>query len=504
MKRIYSRLLFALILLLGLLLRSQETVAQNFIFLIDQGRDMMAVKQIVYELQPTLIGPYTSLQGVFQGPFWYYLLAVPTILFNGDPWGAVLLMLLISIVVVLISYFWTRRLFGERAALITAFLLVVSPEAVAAATYSWNPHPMWLLIVFYIFSLYEVAYLKNKLLHLVLWPAIALMFHFQTALAVFILPATLIFLFIYDRKILYQKTVFYALLTASIFFIPQILFELRHDFLMMKSILNIFSGQDRGLFVGGENRDYMNVVKGNLSLLYYNFSTSFVRDGYLKNFPKIALITIVGSLLLQREFHLFSKKEWNFIFVAIAIVLIVWFFASFYPFPLRYWFFTGFQILYIFIFGLTLSKVFKWTIGKVAVLILTAFLLFYSGERLYTLYIHPPDDGGVAKIRGKIEAIDFIYADSKGEPFGLFIFTPPVYAYAYDYLIWWYGQRRYGYLPHQEKKGTFYTWIEVDPSKPWSYKGWLETVVKVGKPVEEVKLPSGFIVQKYVKEKNDY
>jgi len=81
--------LFLVILILGIVLRSQETISRNFVFLIDQGRDMMAVKSILYDHHLTLIGPYTSLQGVFQGPIWYYLLSVFTFLFGGDPWGSV-------------------------------------------------------------------------------------------------------------------------------------------------------------------------------------------------------------------------------------------------------------------------------------------------------------------------------------------------------------------------------------------------------------------------------
>jgi len=108
------------------------------------------------------------------------------------------------------------------------------------------------------------------------------------------------------------------------------------------------------------------------------------------------------------------------------------------------------------------------------------------------------DYGGDAKIKGKTDAIDFIYKDAKGEKFGLLIFTPPVYTYPYDYLIEWYGVKKYGYKPHKEKKGTFYLLMEVDGSKPWSYRGWMETVVKDGEVVFEKRLTSGIIIQKRI------
>jgi hypothetical protein len=43
---------------------------------------------------------------------------------------------------------------------------------------------------------------------------------------------------------------------------------------------------------------------------------------------------------------------------------------------------------------------------------------------------------------------------------------------------------------------VFYLLIEPDGAKPWSYKGWEETVVKTGTVVWQKTLPSGFIVEK--------
>lgn len=107
-----------------------------------------------------------------------------------------------------------------------------------------------------------------------------------------------------------------------------------------------------------------------------------------------------------------------------------------------------------------------------------------------------PDYGGTHKARGKLDAIDFIYRDANSKDFGLFVFTPPIYTYAYDYLIWWRGTRMYGYISPKDKKNTFYLLAEPDPEKPWTYKGWMETAVTGGTVINTWTLPSGFIVQK--------
>jgi len=494
-KRIFF-IAFILILILGFGLRAQEMISRNFLFLLDQGRDMMAVKGILYDNHPTLIGPSTSLRGIFQGPLWYYLLAFSTGIFGGDPWGGIALMVGISVLVLLIVYFWTKKLFGEKAALITLFLFAVSPEAVAAATYAWNPHPMWLLVVIYIFSFYSVIYKTNRF-NIILWPVIGLMFHFQTALAVFILLASIIYVLIFERKIFLNRNFAIGIGLFFLTFLPQILFDTRHDFLMTRSALSFFAGSERGLFVDGEKSGYLGLIKSHMDSLYGNFRSAFINDGFAKYISNLFVILILSSiLLLKNKANVFLKKESEFILFVAKFLLIIILLTFAYPFPLRYWFLTGFQSFYLILLGLLLSKFLTDRLGRVFVILLFTILIFYSWQKIDLLYFNPPNDGGAEKIKGKLSAIDYIYKDSKDKSYGLLIFTPAVYTYAYDYLIFWYGKKQYGYEPYRDKKGTFYLLIEPDHSKRWSYKGWLETVVKTGRVLKTTTLPTGLIIQK--------
>lgn len=489
-------ILLVFILFIGIALRAQELISHNFLFLLDQGRDMLAVKGILYDNHPTLIGPSTSLRGVFQGPLWYYLLALFTFIFSGDPWGGIVLMFMISIAVIATVYIWMSRLFGQKAALISAFLFAVSPEAAAAATYAWNPHPMWLLIAVYIFTFYSLIY-KSKKFNLILWPLIGLMFHFQTALAFFLLVSIIIYILIFDEKIILNKNFLIGVFLFLLTFIPQILFDLRHNFLMSKSVISLFAGSERGLFVGGEKSSYLNLIMSHIFSFYNNFRSAFINDGVAKYTPDLFIVLIFSSILItKKKINKFLEKGSNFILLMVKLLLIIFLLTFAYPFPLRFWFLTGFQSFYLIIVGLLLSKLLVDRLGKAFVIFILVVLTFYSWQRIDTLYFHPPNDGGIEKIKGKLSAIDYIYKDAQGKPFGLLVFTPPVYTYAYDYLIWWHGKKNYNYIPYQDKKDTFYLLIEPDWHKPWSYKGWLETVIKIGVIQETKELPSGFIIQK--------
>lgn len=492
--KIFFLLIF--VLFIGIALRAQELISHNFLFLLDQGRDMVAVKGILYDHHLTLIGPSTSLRGVFQGPLWYYLLALSSAIFGGDPWGGIVLMFTISISVLLVIFFWMRKLFGEKVALITAFLFAVCPEAAAAATYTWNPHPMWLLIVIYVFSFYSAIY-KSKKFNIIMWPIIGLMFHFQTALAVFILLTTIIYILIFQRKIILNKNFFIGIILFACTFMPQVVFDLRHNFLMSKSALNLFVGKEQGLFVSGENKGYLDLVKNHIFSFYDNYMSSFIREGIAKYIPYLFIVCILWAISqVKKQSRIFSQHESNFILFISKLLLIVFLLSFIYPFPIRYWFLTGFQAFYLIILGLILSKFLVERLGKAFAVSFFVVLIFYSWLRIDALYFNPTDDGGAEKIKGKLSAIDYIYKDAKEKNFGLLVFTPAVYTDNYDYLIWWYGGRKYNYIPHKEKEGIFYLLIESDRSKPWSYNGWLETVIKTGNIIESKTLPTGLIIQK--------
>lgn len=498
-KKMFRYIFLFSIFLLGFFLRAQETISGNYLFLLDQGRDMLAVKDIVFGHHLTLIGPYTSLGGVFQGPIWYYLLAIPTFLTNGDPWDTVLLMLILSMGVLVSVFFFTKKYFGIITALLATYLFAISPEAQAAATFSWNPHPMHLLITLFIFFLYQAVYI-NKKFHLFLWPTLALSFHFETAMGVFLLVSTLLYLFIFQRSAIKNKFFPRGLLISFLFFLPQFLFDIRHDFLMTRSVFKVFSGSsNQGLYTGGEDRGYYYIVFDHLQSFYTNFASSFINNSFLHGLPILIILFMVISILLIAKFKLWNKSEKRIVVLIIAIVFFNIVLSFIYPFPIRSWFLTGFQSFYIILFAVLLGICRKFLLGKILVGIFIILTLIFSFSRLDVLYFHPPDDGGVAKIRGKLNALDAIYTDAKGEPFGLLIFTPPVKTDAYDYLIWWYGSRKYHYVPHNEKKGTFYLLMEPDPGNPSSYNGWLETVIKEGKILETKKMPSGLIIQKRFK-----
>jgi len=215
------------------------------------------------------------------------------------------------------------------------------------------------------------------------------------------------------------------------------------------------------------------------------------------------MLLLIAFLVIA--FYL-TRKEKNaklkvFIYYLLCLVPISFFVFSFLRNYVYNYYLIHLSLSYIIVFAYLIYASFKQKknailVGLIVVIVIITVFGVISAVK--TSVFDYSDYGGTAKLKGQMAAIDYIYNDAKGKPFGVLVFAPPVYTYPYDYLLWWYGNKKYNYIPYSEKKGTFYLLIEKDPAKPWSYRGWLETVIKSGKIIYTKTLPSGFIIQKRV------
>ena len=392
--------LLLIIVILGSIPRSIEIISGNFLFGYDQGVFFQAVKEIVVNHKLTLIGTEVGSGGFFQGPGWYYLLSIPFYLWKGDPYGGMILMLMSGILTVALSVIFGRKIFDAKTALAIGFLVAISPAIIAQSRFIWPPFIVSLLAVFFIFFLYNIFQGAGKFFILLTF-IMGLMFHFETATgATLLLQLLIISPLFFIKKMVSVRFFILGLLSFLLTQISLFIFDLRHDFLNVKGMINLFMNGKEDSSI-----DRINLIANHIGVFRSNFLSSFQ----------------MADLL------------WSFLLVILAIGLISYFRDK------------------------KNSKAKKWLV----------------------LYL----------------------ADAEGKKFGLLTFTPPVYTYAYDYLIWWYGNKNYNYIPHKEKKGIFYLLMETDPSKPWSYEGWLETVIKTGTILKTKELPSGFVVQKRINTK---
>jgi len=490
-----KKLIVSICIGIGLILlasfpRVIEVAAGNFLFGYDQGKHWLAAKSIVVDHALPLIGDEVGGGGgFFQGPGWYYMLAIPFFFFHGNPYGQLFLMYIIGIATVACAYGIFSYRFGKTAGFCIAFLIALSPSIAIQSRFAWPPFVIPLITVFYIDALYRV-YKGSARSWFILFFTLGLMVHFEIATAATLGFATCFVLFIMRKISL--RGIGFGFFGGIIPLLPLFLFDIRHQFINMKGIWHMVTAGSSGngmIVISKIFHDHISVFSVNLFGAFPLFS-------FRNIFILISLGTLVTVLFDKKV-----RKEFKTLLVSLLLIpCVVFIELLFYKAILWEWWLLELPILYIVFIGLLSSYLYKKHIyGKIFVVLFYIFLLsIVIPNTIESWKKDYGDYGGTQKIKGKTEAIETIYKDANGESFGVLVFTPPIYTYPYDYLFWWIGTREYSYVPYKEKRGLFYLLIEPDGGKPWTYKGWMETVIKDGEVLWTRELPSGFIIEKRV------
>ncbi|MDP2585274.1 MAG: glycosyltransferase family 39 protein [Candidatus Levybacteria bacterium] len=494
--KILEVILLSFILCIALLPRSIEVLNKNYIFGFDQGRDYLAVKSIVVDHKPTLIGSEVGagaagLSGIFQGPLYYYSLSIPFLLTKGDPYSGVVLMFLISSLSVVFSYIFGKKALGTIGGLSTALLFALSPMFIAQARFTWNSNPSTLFILLAFYFTYLGMKKKNKYIFLSSFFA-GFVYNFQFAVSI---PLS-ISIFLYYIFIIKLKEIkkYLILFSGFIFaFLPMLLFELRHGFMGIGGFTKYLFGPKEA---GASFLPSQRIVIDHIS----SFFNAFM-DVFPKNImpPQILLLIVLVPAIyfLYKEKNVELRKFVTFLFLLFPVYFLVF---LFFRNTIWVYYLIALNVTYILLFSYSVASSFKKNNYplKIFYILFLLLVVIKTLPALTNVFIYDYQDyGGTAKIMGKTDAIDFIYNDAKGEKFSLFVFSPPIYVYPYDYILWWHAREKFGYMPGNVKTGTFYLLIEKDNDELW-YKGWLETVIKDGTVIWEKTLSSGFIVQKRI------
>lgn len=510
-KRIFWTLLFAAIFLLGLAMRSPEILAGNYLFGFDQGQNYMRAYDIAVNHKFTLIGAEVGsgsagVPGLFHGPGFYYLLAFMMIFFKSDPYGGLVLMWIGGVVTMLLVFLTTRKMFGEKVGLVTLFLVSIAPLIAPQSRFVWGPHLASLLIVLYYFFLYKIP---DRPLVFVFWAVFTagLLYHFELALSVplvILSGVAVVFYRVWNKKVITS-----ALVAIVLAWAPMILFEVRHGFMATRGIIkNVTTKKDVKLDdIEAQRQGDFHIGQKKYQFIA-NFRDSFVfESGKIPQSRYMVTLAAIFAIILLALFTTADNRARRYFFLLFTAIPIS--FLVFLPLRGAIWpyYLIHLHFVYLYAFAFTsiaiLSRIrTSWLLAIPAAFILFFFFSMTRGA-MYRLKLNwlvdYYDYGGKEKIIGKRAIIDYIYADAKGAPFNVFVFMPPVYTWPYDYLFLTYAKEKYGYMPGSEKKGTAYMIIEMDGTKPWSYKGWLETVIVDGTPVWERYLwPSDHVLQKRI------
>lgn len=484
-----------ILVVLGVLLRFVEVINGNYVFGFDQGWDMKAARTIAYDHKLTLIGSeagagFAGLPGIFHGPGYHYVLAAILIVSFGNPYGAIVFLCALSLIVLYALFRLSNRIFGNDIAKAVLVLSAISLPLTAQARMVWAPNFSGLIAIPFLYALWESR--KKTLISLFLTAFLAAsLYHFEIPMAVPAIAAICIY-FVFVLHVHDARRLLSICTGVILGFLPMILFESRHGW-----------GVVKGIFLYGARVSGNNSTKPFLPVKEFvgdgNALLSTIRESFVFTIPWITQVFPFVLLGAGVVYALSEKKKEVRHFIAALLLLIASHIVVYYPYrgPVYSHYFSLLYVVYPILAAYVAVRALygrytRWIVFGLGMLLVISVLTKFPKIISYD-YV---DYGGTAKVRGKIDAIDWIYAHAQGEQFNVLVFTPPVYTYAYDYLFTWYAGKKYGYIPGSQKNGIVYLLIEQDPEKPWSYNGWLETVIKHGEIAGQWKLPSGFIIEK--------
>lgn len=453
----------------------------------DIARDFLLIEDIVKNKPLTLIGPRSGgIPGVFHGPLWLYLNVPAYVLSQGNPIGVGWFWFMLFLLSIAFLYLIAKKLFGKDAALI-GVTVYTSSTAVSIPNF-FNPFGAVLLAPLFFYLFYRYLESFRAVLLLAAFFVLGLIIQFQMAFGVPILLLAVPYLLLTLTK---RKKLIH-LLTLGILLLPlstHILFEVRHDFLQIRSVFaylvsvkahgqQIFSvyllSRLRGMFVDGLS---LTAIPHLLSGLIVS---GFLLFGIWKS--------IGGAHKKKKIYLLFTYFYFGFWILSFLFRGVIW---NYY-----YWPFVPLTAL-IFASLVDLKK-YRPIFYLILALIMTLNIVFMAQSLVRLKREHSFYDGLWRFQRVMAEEI---YMDAPSE-FGYFIFTPDQFGYSTRYAMNYLQDKDTGKTAYPfTKKETTYLIIAPPPSDRPYLTGdwWKENQVKIGKKPLRVKTyPNGFVVEKYI------
>ena len=335
-KRLFLSLIF--VLFLAAFLRFYK-IEQFMIFLGDQGRDVLILKEMVKDFNFPFIGPSTSVGNIYLGPLYYYMMFIPMFLTNLNPASAAVMNAVIGVMSVFLIYYLGKVWFGRVGGLISSFLYAISPVAISYSNFSWNPNPLPFFALLTIFSIYRIEKTGNFLWVILTGASLAaaLQMHY---LALILIPVVAI-LWVHEvwYKRFYKrslKTSFESELSNSVYkkpvknlilgtilgkvvflslMSPLFIFDLKHRFVNFRAVTNLFSES--------------NTVSGNIFTNFVKipqiFSESLI-GRYMtgENFYLTIIVSVlIIAILVRSVYRKINSRIFDWPIIALGIWLIV-------------------------------------------------------------------------------------------------------------------------------------------------------------------------------------
>ncbi len=226
-------LFFGLIFALAIFFRFYRA-QELYTFELDQDLFSWIVKDILINHHIRLIGQLTSIDGVFIGPLYYYLLVPFFFIFKMNPSSALIPAAGISIATIFSIYYVFSKFFGKSTGIIGSLLYSFSLPIILIDRWVVPTQTTFLWSIWYLWCLVAIKNGSKKAV-LVAGVLVAMIWQVHIALVplVFLLPVAIYL----SRKKITLKFYIYSAILFLVFSSPFWLFELRHNFQQIRGFI---------------------------------------------------------------------------------------------------------------------------------------------------------------------------------------------------------------------------------------------------------------------------
>jgi len=441
-------------------------------FYYDQGRDALVIWRLWHEGRPFLIGPVTGLAGIFLGPFYYYLIAPFYLLGGGNPVYPAVFLAFITVCGVFMLYYLGWKFHSRITGLIAAVIGSFSFYLVLAGRWLSNPTPIMATSMLFLYSLWMIIRGGSRNWWIVTALLIGISLQLESASAVFYLPIFIVFIIWQRKKLPGLKTLSYSGLIFFATLLPQILFNFRHDNLIINNFKRVLIEEQ------SFRLDFWQVLETRLNYFWQVFYSKL----FMENKDLAAFFTLISAVLIISRIN--SKKDFLpvkllLLFNIVPMIGYILFqgnFGNIYDYYM-----TGYYFPLILLFSIGMGFAWNKFLGKPVVVM---FLILFCNIHVPALknYLFSDTDGKHNITLGnEIQAVNWVFDDAKDlNKFKVDVYVPPVIPHSYDYLFLWQGTQRCGEslcgLIKDGETEYIYALYEVDPPHPERLDAWMKKI----------------------------
>lgn len=480
----FFKIFIAILILFSLYLCAYSVLHGDIGYNTDVGRDLLILQDIVNTHKLPLIGPHSGLGGLFHGPLWPYINLSAFVLGNGNPIAIGWFWVFLVSCSVFATYIVGKKVFNQYVGLFSA--LILSLISVGYSDSLLNPFGAVIFSPLFFYFLYKyVKTMKVGYLILAVF-TIGILIQFEIVFGGPILILSLIFLLVF----LFKKKKLKHLLSMFVLVIPlstYIIFELRHNFLQLRSIVS-----QAGVQTGSGKMAFTAILQNRV-------------DGFLHailSIPNVPTLLTIAVIILFVFIGFKSLRDKKLKYRE--------FYLLFTYFYLGYWPLTfylkgevmGYHVLPFAPVALIILSSAYLLIRKEIFLIIFFFVLlfgFFAAKNKLDNFSSITGNGtGSWKFNHQLAQAVFKNAPSE---FGYYAFTADEFGYGPRYAMF-FTNKEYPktYAPANTKKRVTYVIMAptengINNNREW----WIKNRVRIDTaPVSVINYANGYKVEKFI------